>query len=155
MMKISFVISLVLVLSTQCFCSSAVVTPRSPQRAAVITTPKTTKATTAQPQPRAVQCTPNASLDLNDPRQAVDKHPVSRLHEIQAKDHEKEPIFKVIGHRGEHSKHNQEFNVQVTVKDKTASAWGYTKKDAKRRAAIEMLNQLGLAIKADDSNTIC
>lgn len=75
---------------------------------------------------------------------------MSRLYEIQAKNHEPEPTFKEIGQRGQQNKNNVEFHVQVTVKDKTVSAWGHTKKEAKRRAAI----QIGLPIDADHSNAI-
>lgn len=103
-------IALALAFCLQYFGIHAAVT-RTPQKS--ITTPKTTRATTAEPRStqaksRALNCTPNTTVDLSDPRQAVNKHPVSRLFEIQAKNHEKEPIFKVIAHRGKQSENNQD-----------------------------------------------
>lgn len=110
---------------------------------------RTTKATTIKTPTRAQQCIPNAPANQDVP----DKHPVSHLFEIQAKNHDAHPIFNVIGHRGEI--HKQEFQVQVKVKDRTTSAWGFTKKEAKRRAAIEMLILLGVTTETDHSNTVC
>lgn len=129
------------------------------QRSIVSTTTIRTTTTTPPPpppSPRAprTNCLENADRDYSDPRQAIGKHPVSRLFEIQSKNHEPEPVFKDIGQRGQQNKNNIEFHIQLTVKDKTASAWGHTKKEAKRRAAIEILTQMGLQFKADNSNTI-
>lgn len=118
--------------------------------------PITTTTHSPTPPPRTPQtnCLENANVDNSDPRQAIGKHPVSRLFEIQAKNHGTQPTFKDIGQRGQQNTNNVEFHVQVTVNDRNASAWGRTKKEAKRRAAIEMLTQMGLKIEADNSNTI-
>lgn len=128
------------------------------QRSIFSTTTKRTTTTPppSPPPPRAprTNCLENAERDYSDPRQAIGKHPVSRLFEIQSKNHEPEPVFKDIGQRGQQNKNNIEFHVQVTVKDKTASAWSHTKKEARRHAAIEMLTQMGLQVEADNSNTI-
>lgn len=108
--------------------------------------------------PRAVaspvNCIANAEQDWSDPGQAVGKHPVSRLYEIQAKNHENEPIFTDVGERGQQIRNNVEFQVQVTVNGKKASAWGHTKKDAKRRAAVEMLTLMRLPVEDDQSNSV-
>ena len=114
----------------------------------------TTHSPTPPPRTPQTNCLDNAHADNSDPRQAIGKHPVSQLFEIQAKNHASQPTFKDIGQRGQQNKNNVEFQVQVTVNDRTASAWGRTKKEAKRRAAIEMLTQMGLQIETDNSNTI-
>lgn len=135
------------------FAESRQKTGPTPKNAATTRTTRATITPTPHPQPK--QCSQNVAIDINDPLHAVEMHPVSRLHEIQAKAHKKEPIFQIIGHRGEQNKNNQEFHVQVTVNDKTASAWAFTKKEAKRRAAIEMLNSMGSTVESDGSNNIC
>lgn len=84
----------------------------------------TTRATTAQ----SINCIQHGPVDLKDPHHAIELHPVSRLHEIQAKLHQPEPIFNVLGHRGEQNKNNLEYNVQVVLNDKSASAWAHTKR---------------------------
>lgn len=120
--------------------------------------PQTTKSpapTTTARTASSAHCIQHGSVDLKDPHHAIELHPVSRLHEIQAKLHQTEPIFKVLGHRGEQSKNNLEYNVQVVVNDKSASAWAHTKKEAKRRAAIAMLNLMGLPVEGDGTNVIC
>lgn len=101
-----------------------------------------------------VDCIANTEQDLSDPRQAVGKHPVSRLYEIQVKNHENGPIFTDIGERGHQNRNIVEFQVQVKVNGRTASAWGHTKKDAKRRAAVEMLTLMRLPVEADNSNSV-
>lgn len=113
-----------------------------------ISTP--TRATT-----QSTHCIHRGPVDLKDPHHAIEMHPVSRLHEIQSKLHQTEPIFKVLGHRGEQNKNNHEYNVQVTVNNKSASAWAHTKREAKRRAASAMLNLMGLAVEGDGTNVIC
>lgn len=89
--------------------------------------------------------------DDNDPSQAKTMHPVSRLYLIQAKQKQKEPIFKEIGQRIFRNHSNNivrlEFQMQVKIGDRTASDWGQTKKDAKRRAAISMLKSMGLQVE--------
>lgn len=100
--------------------------------------------------PTPIQCDFNLELDYGDPRQAVSKNPVSRLYEIQAKIHGKAPIFKEIGERGQQN--NLEFHVQVIVDCKIACAWGHTKKDAKRQAAIKMLSLMELPVDAAGNN---
>lgn len=96
------------------------------------------------------QCNLNLELDYGDPRQAVNKNPISRLYEIQAKIHGEAPIFKEIGERGQQN--SLEFHVQVIVDCKIACAWGHTKKDAKRRAAIEMLALMKLPVDNAGNN---
>lgn len=115
----------------------------------------TTARTTTTPTQSSSHCIKHSPVDLKDPHHAIELHPVSRLHEIQAKLHQSEPIFKVIGHRGEQNKNNREYHMQVMVNDKSASAWGHTKRDAKRRAAIVMLNLMGLPVEGDGTNVIC
>lgn len=126
--------------------------PQTTKSPAPTPTPSTTaRATTAQ----STHCIQRGPVDLKDPHHAIELHPVSRLHEIQAKLHQTEPIFKVLGHRGEQNKNNLEYNVQVVINDKSASAWAHTKKEAKRRAAIAMLNLMGLPVEGDGTNAIC
>lgn len=168
---VGFVFTLILVLGSQNFgtylrylniniqyfaeCSPIANRATQTQRTTVSTTikPSTTTPPPLSTTPRA-NCLGNPEKELTDPRQTIGKHPVSRLFEIQAKNHEHEPIFKDIGQRGQQNKNNVEFHVQVTVKDKIASAWGPTKRDAKRRAAIQMLIQMGLQVEANNSNTV-
>lgn len=116
------------------------------------TTIKPTTPTPTQARAARMNCPENTERDSSDPRQAIGKHPVSRLFEIQAKNHEAAPIFKDLGQRGALNK--VEFHVQVTVNNKTTSAWGHSKKDAKRRAAIELLTQMGLRVESDGSNVL-
>lgn len=118
-----------------------------------ISTASSTKAreTTTQPS----HCIQHAPIDLKDPHHAIEMHPVSRLYEIQAKLHQSEPIFKVIGHRGDENKNNHEYHVQVVVGDRSASAWAHTKREAKKSAAIAMLNIMGLPVEGDGTNAIC
>lgn len=111
----------------------------------------TVRETTTKPS----HCIQHAPIDLKDPHYAIEMHPVSRLHEIQAKLHQSEPIFKVIGHRGDENKNNHEYNVRVVVNEKTESAWAHTKREAKRQAAIAMLNRMGLPVEGDGTNAIC
>lgn len=89
--------------------------------------------------------------DETDPRNAKTMHPVSRLYLIQAKQQQMEPIFKEVGKRNYRNHDNKivrhEFQMQVKVGDKTASEWGQTKKDAKRRASITMLKLMGLQVE--------
>lgn len=113
--------------------------------------PATATTTTIKPS----HCIQRSPGDLKDPHHAIELHPVSRLHEIQAKLHQSEPIFKVIGHRGEQSKNNREYQVQVMVNDKSASAWAHTKREAKRSAAIAMLKLMGLPVEGDGTNAVC
>lgn len=127
--------------------SSARNTPANAGPAPTSSPSTTTRATT--------HCIQHEPVDLKDPHHAIELHPVSRLHEIQAKSHQTEPIFKVLGHRGEQNKNNLEYNVQVVVNDKSAAAWAHTKKEAKRRAAIAMLNLMGLPVEGDGTNAIC
>lgn len=116
-------------------------------------TPPTRATTTTT---KSSHCIQRAPVDLHDPHHAIEKHPVSRLHEIQAKLHHQEPIFKVIEHRGQQNRNNLEYHVQVTINDnKSASAWAHTKKEAKRRAAIAMLHTMGLPVEGDETNGIC
>lgn len=114
--------------------------------------PSTTTEDTIIPTPKCGlnQCDLNLELDYGDPRQAVNKNPVSRLYEIQAKIHGKAPIFKEIGERGQQN--SLEFHVQVIIDCKVACAWGHTKKDAKRRAAIKMLALMDLPVYAAGNN---
>lgn len=107
---------------------------------------------TTTPRPR-VNCAENVQRDYNDPRQAVGKSPISRLYEIQAKNYASAPVFKELEQRVPANK-SREFHIQVTVNDKTTSAWASTKKDAKRRAAIEMLTLMGVPVEAEHSNSI-
>lgn len=123
---------------------------RNDGRSRVIPPPATS--TTARP---TSPCIHHSPVGLKDAHHAIDLHPVSRLHEIQAKLHQTEPIFKVIAHRGEQSKNNREFHVQVVINDKSASAWAHTKREAKRRAAIAMLNLMGLPVEGDSTNANC
>lgn len=108
------------------------------------------------PKPRVVakltKCLENTERNFDNSRSVVEKHPVSRLHEIQAKNHGNQPIFKDVGQRGQQQNNNVEFQVQVTINDKIAAAWGHTKKDAKRRAAIEMLKLMDLPIASKSSD---
>lgn len=124
---------------------------RNDARPVARNTPTPTRAITTQ----STHCIQHGPVDLKDPHHAIEIHPVSRLHEIQAKLHQTEPIFKVLGHRGEQNNNNHEYNVQVTVNDKSASAWAHTKREAKRRAAIAMLNLMGLPVEGDGTNAIC
>lgn len=138
----------------QAECSPARNNARSSARITPAPTP--TPSTTARATPaQSTHCIQHGPVDLKDPHHAIELHPVSRLHEIQAKLHQTEPIFKVLGHRGEQNKNNLEYNVQVVVNDKTASVWAHTKKEAKRRAAIAMLNLMGLPVEGDSTNAIC
>ncbi|XP_055295770.1 uncharacterized protein LOC129565207 [Sitodiplosis mosellana] len=144
--------TLILVLGSQFFeCAQVTNRTAQTQRPTVSTTIKPTT-TIPPPAPPQTNCLENP--DNSDPHKAIGKHPVSRLFEIQAKNHEPVPIFKDIGQRGQPNQNNVEFHVQVTINNRTASAWARTKKEAKRRAAIEMLTQMGLQIEADNSNTI-
>lgn len=126
-------------------------TPKSSRPSVVTASFRTTKAITTKTP--TTKCIPNAPANQDDRRDETDKHPISRLFEIQAKNHDEHPIFNVIDERGEI--HKREFHVQVKVKDKTTSAWGFTKKEAKRRAAIEMLTLLGVTVETDRLNTVC
>lgn len=117
-------------------------------------TARATSTTTPQPRAPRTNCLEKPAKDYSDPRLAIGLHPVSRLHEIQAKNYESLPVFKEIGHRRHPTKNNVEFHIQVKINDKTASAWAHTKKDAKRRAAIQMLTQMGLQVEIDSSNNL-
>lgn len=108
--------------------------------------------TTTTPKPRA-NCAENIQRDYSDPRQAIGKSPISRLYEIQAKNYARAPMFKELEQKAEANKSRQ-FHIQLTVNDKTISAWGNTKKDAKRKAAIEMLTLMGIPVEVDHSNSI-
>lgn len=102
------------------------------------------------PEPEPAGC--NAVSNYGNPHQAVGKHPVSLLYEIQAKNHDSAPIFKDVAERCQQNQN--EFQVQVMVDDRIAFACGYTKKEAKRRAAIEMLKQMHLPIESEESNNM-
>lgn len=116
-----------------------------------------------QPRPRdPVTTTTPASIiqehprqDENDPTNAKSMHPVSRLYLIRATQHKTEPIFKEIGKKHYRNQQNHiirhEFQVQVKLDDKIASAWGQTKRDARRKAAIAMLRLLNLQVDTGES----
>lgn len=113
------------------------------------TTARTTMKTTTTTRP-----TREPRMNCDASSQIIGLHPVSQLHEIQAKNHKHHPLFKDIGRRGQQNENNIEFQVQVTVNGRSASAWGHTKKEAKRRAVIAMLTLMGVSIEAEQSNSI-
>lgn len=96
----------------------------------------------------------NPTKDENDPLTSKMMHPVSRLYLISSKQHQMEPNFKVITVKQYRNQNNhivrRDFQVQIKYGDKTLSAWGQTKKDAKRKAAIAMLKQMGLQVDGDN-----
>ncbi|XP_031624121.1 uncharacterized protein LOC116341295 [Contarinia nasturtii] len=150
--SVAITFTIILVLGCQLF-ECVPLNNRGNQMRSTTRLPTTTiKPTPTQSRESRTNCIANVERDSSDPRQAIGKHPVSRLFEIQAKNHQVAPVFKDIAQRGEQNK--VEFHIQVSVNNKSASAWGHTKKDARRRAAIELLTQMGLQVEADASNTL-
>lgn len=92
--------------------------------------------------------------DENDPVYAKTMNPISRLYLIRATKHQSDPIFKEISRKHFRNQKNHiirhEFQYEVKVDDKSASAWGQTKKDAKRKAAITMLKAMNLQVDIGD-----
>lgn len=93
--------------------------------------------------------------DEIDPINAKTMNPISRLHLIRATQHQSDPIFKEISRKHFRNQKNHiirhEFQYEVKVDNKTASAWGQTKKDAKRKAAIAMLKAMNLQVETGDA----
>lgn len=135
---------LILVFLSQYFAECAPGTRGTTQRSNIVRTTTTARPTTTA----RANCVENIQRDYNN-----EKHPVSRLYEFQAKNYESPPIFKEVGQRIQQNK-KHEFNIQVTVNGRTASVWAANKKDAKRKAAIEMLTLMGIAVEAEHSNSI-
>lgn len=69
--------------------------------------------------------------------------PISQLVQLQQAKKEKEPIFTVLSERG--IPRQPEFVVQVTAGSLTATGIGPKKKEAKRAAALKILELLGVA----------
>lgn len=92
----------------------------------------------------------HSSRDDINPLHAATMNPVARLYLIRAKQHQTEPVFKEIARKHYRNEKNHiirhEFQIQVKIDDKTASAWGPTKKEAKRKAATVMLTQMNLNV---------
>lgn len=104
---------------------------------------------TTRTAPSAIQ--EHSIHDENDPFQAKTMNPITRLYLIRATQHRSDPIFKEISRKHFRNQKNHiirhEFQYEVKVDNKTASAWGQTKKDAKRKAAIEMLKAMNLQVE--------
>lgn len=102
--------------------------------------------------PPAIQ--EHSRRDENDPYHAKWMNPISRMHLIRATQHQSDPIFKEISRKHFRNQKNHiirhEFQYEVKIDDKTASAWGQTKKDAKRKAAIAMLKAMNLQVETGD-----
>lgn len=92
--------------------------------------------------------------DEYDPVYAKMMNPITRLHLIRATQHKSDPIFKETSRKHFRNQKNHiirhEFQYEVKIDDKTASAWGQTKKDAKRKAAIAMLKAMNLQVETGD-----
>lgn len=91
--------------------------------------------------------------DDKDPEKAKFMDPITRLYQIQARKHQMEPIFKEIGQKNFRNQKNhiirREFNIEVEIDNITAGASGFSKKSAKRKAAIAMLRRMGLDVEVD------
>lgn len=115
---------------------------------------------TARPREVAISTTPSfiqehPSRDEENPFHAKKMHPVSRLYLIRSTQKQMDPVFKNVAEKVFRNQKNhiirREFQIEVRLDDKTASAWGQTKKDAKRKAAIAMLKQMNLQVDNGDS----
>lgn len=109
-------------------------------------TPRLTVTTTTTPSP--IQ--EHSRRDDIDPVHAKTMNPITRLHLIRATQHRSDPIFKEISRKHFRNQKNHiirhEFQYEVKIDDKAVSAWGQTKKDAKRKTAIEMLKAMNLQV---------
>lgn len=76
-----------------------------------------------------------------DPQYGQHINPISRLIQVMQSQKESEPVFQLIGERGQNR--YREFVVQVTCMGMMQTGVGPNKKLAKRAAAVAMLEHIG------------
>lgn len=121
----------------------------APQNRQSATRPRASTTTTT-PKP-ALVIQEHSTKDDQDALNAKTMNPVARLYLIQSRRQQMEPVFKEVGQKNYRNQKNhiirREFEIQAKVGDKTSTGTGYSKKDAKRNAAITLLRQMGFEVE--------